>query len=92
MKLRFSWNYINANMQLITVSIFRVVVGFSEEAETKRALHFKKELGLLTKVLEASKYSRQTILTHPLVVLFLDQKWKRVRKYSLAFFFSYVTD
>ena len=71
-----------------------MVVGFSGEDDNVRAdkkPHFKKELILLNAVLGATKNSRQIILTHPLVVLFLDQKWKRVRKYFAIFFFCYVS-
>ncbi|CAG7722898.1 unnamed protein product [Allacma fusca] len=48
------------------------------------------ELQLLRSLLSSGKFVRQKIFTHPAVGIFLEQKWRRVRKQFFATFLCYV--
>ena len=70
--------------------IYRAIVGYAEtrgwsrynnkNKPQKDRLHKpRKEMLLLTLILDASSASRKKILTHPLIAIFLYLKWRQVR-------------
>ena len=71
-------------------NIYRAIVGYAEtrgwsrynnknKSHKDRLNKPRKEMLLLTLILDASSASRKKILTHPLIAIFLFLKWRQVR-------------
>ncbi|CAG7709915.1 unnamed protein product [Allacma fusca] len=70
---------------------FGAIIGYYSEEEAAKRRYYAKELQLLSYALDDSPSSSREILTHPLVKLFLELKWRKIHYLFFVSMFFHIT-